>query len=85
MLSILGTAKGHSKDKKFSRAECALSLGRFCCGMLVELDHCQRGKSGMSNSRSLLSGVVAGAVIGCLLGLLAVVAIGGFIFWRRRR
>ncbi|NWR54484.1 PTPRJ phosphatase, partial [Bucorvus abyssinicus] len=30
-------------------------------------------------------GVVAGAVIGCLLGLLAVVAIGGFIFWRRRR
>lgn len=39
----------------------------------------------MSNSRSLLSGVVAGAVIGCLLGLLAVVAIGGFIFWRRRR
>ncbi|XP_061855991.1 receptor-type tyrosine-protein phosphatase eta isoform X2 [Colius striatus] len=30
-------------------------------------------------------GVVAGAVIGCLLALLAVVAIGGFIFWRRRR
>ncbi|XP_054027677.1 receptor-type tyrosine-protein phosphatase eta [Dryobates pubescens] len=30
-------------------------------------------------------GVVAGAVIGCLLGVFAVVAIGGFIFWRRRR
>ncbi|KFQ32742.1 Receptor-type tyrosine-protein phosphatase eta, partial [Merops nubicus] len=30
-------------------------------------------------------GVIAGAVIGCLLALLAVVAIGGFIFWRRRR
>ncbi|KAF1643194.1 Receptor-type tyrosine-protein phosphatase eta, partial [Eudyptes chrysocome] len=30
-------------------------------------------------------GVIAGAVIGCLLAILAVVAIGGFIFWRRRR
>ncbi|KFZ55492.1 Receptor-type tyrosine-protein phosphatase eta, partial [Antrostomus carolinensis] len=30
-------------------------------------------------------GVIAGAVIGCLLALVAVVAIGGFIFWRRRR
>ncbi|XP_021257118.1 receptor-type tyrosine-protein phosphatase eta isoform X3 [Numida meleagris] len=30
-------------------------------------------------------GVIAGAVIGCLLALLAVVAIGGYIFWRRRR
>ncbi|XP_064019310.1 receptor-type tyrosine-protein phosphatase eta isoform X2 [Pogoniulus pusillus] len=29
-------------------------------------------------------GVVAGAVIGCLLGVFAVAAIGGFIFWRRR-
>uniref|UniRef100_A0A663M5U4 Receptor-type tyrosine-protein phosphatase eta n=1 Tax=Athene cunicularia TaxID=194338 RepID=A0A663M5U4_ATHCN len=29
-------------------------------------------------------GVIAGAVIGCLLAILAVVAIGGFIFWRRR-
>ncbi|XP_056349685.1 receptor-type tyrosine-protein phosphatase eta-like isoform X1 [Oenanthe melanoleuca] len=30
-------------------------------------------------------GVVAGVVIGCLLAIFAVVAIGGFIFWRRRR
>ncbi|NXW65000.1 PTPRJ phosphatase, partial [Eurystomus gularis] len=30
-------------------------------------------------------GVIAGAVIGCLLAVLAVVAVGGFIFWRRRR
>ncbi|NXW42185.1 PTPRJ phosphatase, partial [Nyctiprogne leucopyga] len=30
-------------------------------------------------------GVIAGAVIGCLLAIVAVVAIGGFIFWRRRR
>ncbi|XP_054246540.1 receptor-type tyrosine-protein phosphatase eta, partial [Indicator indicator] len=30
-------------------------------------------------------GLIAGAVIGCLLGVFAVVAIGGFIFWRRRR
>ncbi|KAK2519727.1 Ptprj isoform A [Columba livia] len=30
-------------------------------------------------------GVIAGAVIGCLLAILAVVAIGGFIFWRRGR
>ncbi|NXO49477.1 PTPRJ phosphatase, partial [Aramus guarauna] len=30
-------------------------------------------------------GVIAGAVIGCLLALLAVAAIGSFIFWRRRR
>ncbi|XP_072194873.1 receptor-type tyrosine-protein phosphatase eta [Excalfactoria chinensis] len=30
-------------------------------------------------------GVIAGAVIGCLLAMLAVVAIGGYIFWRRRR
>ncbi|KAM7108363.1 receptor-type tyrosine-protein phosphatase eta isoform 3-T3 [Ciconia maguari] len=30
-------------------------------------------------------GVIAGAVIGCLLAILAVVTIGGFIFWRRRR
>ncbi|NWI65581.1 PTPRJ phosphatase, partial [Todus mexicanus] len=30
-------------------------------------------------------GVIGGAVVGCLLALLAVVAIGGFIFWRRRR
>ncbi|XP_040556490.1 receptor-type tyrosine-protein phosphatase eta isoform X3 [Gallus gallus] len=30
-------------------------------------------------------GVIAGAVIGCLLAILAVVAIGGYIFWRRRR
>lgn len=39
----------------------------------------------MTNSVSLLSGVIAGAVIGCLLAILAVVAIGGFIFWRRGR
>ncbi|XP_071665060.1 receptor-type tyrosine-protein phosphatase eta isoform X2 [Patagioenas fasciata] len=30
-------------------------------------------------------GVIAGAVIGCLLAILAVVTIGGFIFWRRGR
>ncbi|NXY86570.1 PTPRJ phosphatase, partial [Alcedo cyanopectus] len=30
-------------------------------------------------------GVIGGAVIGCLLAVLAVVAVGGFIFWRRRR
>ncbi|XP_010149631.1 PREDICTED: receptor-type tyrosine-protein phosphatase eta [Eurypyga helias] len=30
-------------------------------------------------------GVIAGAIIGSLLAILAVVAIGGFIFWRRRR
>ncbi|NWW76827.1 PTPRJ phosphatase, partial [Climacteris rufus] len=30
-------------------------------------------------------GVVAGVVIGCLLAIFAVVAIGGFIFWKRRR
>ncbi|NXI97651.1 PTPRJ phosphatase, partial [Psophia crepitans] len=30
-------------------------------------------------------GVIAGAVIGCLLAVLALVAIGAFIFWRRRR
>ncbi|NXI58874.1 PTPRJ phosphatase, partial [Chloroceryle aenea] len=30
-------------------------------------------------------GVIVGAVIGCLLAVLAVVTIGGFIFWRRRR
>ncbi|NXR17961.1 PTPRJ phosphatase, partial [Cinclus mexicanus] len=30
-------------------------------------------------------GVVAGVVIGCLLAIIAVVAVGGFIFWRRRR
>ncbi|POI32926.1 hypothetical protein CIB84_003322, partial [Bambusicola thoracicus] len=30
-------------------------------------------------------GVIAGAVIGCLLAILAVVAIAGYIFWRRRR
>ncbi|NXC85336.1 PTPRJ phosphatase, partial [Cercotrichas coryphoeus] len=30
-------------------------------------------------------GVVAGVVIGCLLAIFAVVAVGGFIFWRRRR
>ncbi|XP_040416105.1 receptor-type tyrosine-protein phosphatase eta isoform X9 [Cygnus olor] len=30
-------------------------------------------------------GVIAGAVIGCLLAILAVVAIGGYIFWTRRR
>ncbi|NXV71663.1 PTPRJ phosphatase, partial [Atlantisia rogersi] len=30
-------------------------------------------------------GVIAGAVIGCLFAILAVVAIVGFIFWRRRR
>uniref|UniRef100_A0A663EWS4 Receptor-type tyrosine-protein phosphatase eta n=1 Tax=Aquila chrysaetos chrysaetos TaxID=223781 RepID=A0A663EWS4_AQUCH len=30
-------------------------------------------------------GVIAGAVIGCLLAILAVVTIGGFIFWRKRR
>ncbi|XP_075611086.1 receptor-type tyrosine-protein phosphatase eta isoform X6 [Balearica regulorum gibbericeps] len=30
-------------------------------------------------------GVIAGAVIGCLLALLAIAAIGSFIFWRRRR
>ncbi|XP_027557612.1 receptor-type tyrosine-protein phosphatase eta [Neopelma chrysocephalum] len=30
-------------------------------------------------------GVIAGVVIGCLLAIFAVVAIGGFIFWRRRR
>ncbi|KAM6358633.1 receptor-type tyrosine-protein phosphatase eta isoform 1-T1 [Alca torda] len=30
-------------------------------------------------------GVITGAVIGCLLAILAVVTIGGFIFWRRRR
>ncbi|KFO96750.1 Receptor-type tyrosine-protein phosphatase eta, partial [Calypte anna] len=30
-------------------------------------------------------GVIAGALIGSLLAVLAVVAIGGFIFWRRKR
>ncbi|NWY58711.1 PTPRJ phosphatase, partial [Chionis minor] len=30
-------------------------------------------------------GVIAGVVVGCLLAILAVIAIGGFIFWRRRR
>ncbi|KFQ43897.1 Receptor-type tyrosine-protein phosphatase eta, partial [Nestor notabilis] len=30
-------------------------------------------------------GVIAGAIIGCLVAILAVVTIGGFIFWRRRR
>ncbi|KAM6115162.1 receptor-type tyrosine-protein phosphatase eta [Pterocles gutturalis] len=30
-------------------------------------------------------GVIAGAVIGCLLAILAVVTVGGFIFWRKRR
>ncbi|XP_068800955.1 receptor-type tyrosine-protein phosphatase eta isoform X2 [Struthio camelus] len=30
-------------------------------------------------------GLIAGAVIGCLLAILAVVAIGGYIFWKRRR
>ncbi|XP_027593033.2 receptor-type tyrosine-protein phosphatase eta [Pipra filicauda] len=30
-------------------------------------------------------GIIAGVVIGCLLAIFAVVAIGGFIFWRRRR
>uniref|UniRef100_A0A8C3EUH9 Receptor-type tyrosine-protein phosphatase eta n=1 Tax=Corvus moneduloides TaxID=1196302 RepID=A0A8C3EUH9_CORMO len=30
-------------------------------------------------------GVIAGVVIGCLLAIFAVVAVGGFIFWRRRR
>ncbi|NWH85819.1 PTPRJ phosphatase, partial [Aegithalos caudatus] len=30
-------------------------------------------------------GVIAGVVFGCLLAIFAVVAIGGFIFWRRRR
>ncbi|NXM74634.1 PTPRJ phosphatase, partial [Serilophus lunatus] len=30
-------------------------------------------------------GVIAGVVIGCLLAIIAVVAIVGFIFWRRRR
>ncbi|NXB98209.1 PTPRJ phosphatase, partial [Orthonyx spaldingii] len=30
-------------------------------------------------------GVIAGVAIGCLLAIFAVVAIGGFIFWRRRR
>ncbi|NXT77864.1 PTPRJ phosphatase, partial [Zapornia atra] len=30
-------------------------------------------------------GVIAGAVIGCLFAILAVVAVVGFIFWRRRR
>ncbi|XP_009944852.1 PREDICTED: receptor-type tyrosine-protein phosphatase eta-like, partial [Leptosomus discolor] len=30
-------------------------------------------------------GVIAGAVIGCLLAILAVVTVGGFIFWRRKR
>ncbi|NXR83556.1 PTPRJ phosphatase, partial [Pycnonotus jocosus] len=30
-------------------------------------------------------GVIAGVIIGCLLAIFAVVAIGGFIFWRRRR
>ncbi|NXP91042.1 PTPRJ phosphatase, partial [Passerina amoena] len=30
-------------------------------------------------------GVIAGVVIGCLLAILAVVAVVGFIFWRRRR
>ncbi|NXJ61143.1 PTPRJ phosphatase, partial [Rostratula benghalensis] len=30
-------------------------------------------------------GVIAGAVIGCLLAILAVVTIGGFLIWRRRR
>ncbi|XP_074950705.1 receptor-type tyrosine-protein phosphatase eta [Phalacrocorax aristotelis] len=30
-------------------------------------------------------GVIGGAVIGCLLAILAVVTIGGFIFWRRKR
>ncbi|NXM56046.1 PTPRJ phosphatase, partial [Illadopsis cleaveri] len=30
-------------------------------------------------------GVIAGVVIGCLLAIFAIVAVGGFIFWRRRR
>ncbi|KGL82815.1 Receptor-type tyrosine-protein phosphatase eta, partial [Tinamus guttatus] len=30
-------------------------------------------------------GLIAGAVIGCLLAILAVVAVGGYIFWKRRR
>ncbi|KFP77285.1 Receptor-type tyrosine-protein phosphatase eta, partial [Acanthisitta chloris] len=30
-------------------------------------------------------GVTAGVVIGCLLAILAVVTIGGFVLWRRRR
>ncbi|XP_032547130.1 receptor-type tyrosine-protein phosphatase eta isoform X3 [Chiroxiphia lanceolata] len=30
-------------------------------------------------------GIIAGVVIGCLLAIFAVVAVGGFIFWRRRR
>ncbi|NXP15935.1 PTPRJ phosphatase, partial [Thinocorus orbignyianus] len=30
-------------------------------------------------------GVIAGVVIGCLLAILAVVTLGGFLIWRRRR
>ncbi|NXB12966.1 PTPRJ phosphatase, partial [Cnemophilus loriae] len=30
-------------------------------------------------------GVIAGVVIGCLLAIFAVVAVGGFVLWRRRR
>ncbi|NWJ04966.1 PTPRJ phosphatase, partial [Crypturellus undulatus] len=30
-------------------------------------------------------GLIAGAVIGCLLAILAVVVVGGYIFWKRRR
>lgn len=30
-------------------------------------------------------GVICGAVFGCIFGALVIVAVGGFIFWRRRR
>ncbi|KAK7828895.1 hypothetical protein U0070_002125 [Myodes glareolus] len=30
-------------------------------------------------------GVICGAVFGCILGALAIVAVGGFIFWRKKR
>lgn len=30
-------------------------------------------------------GVICGAVFGCIFGALAIVAVGGFIFWRKKR
>ncbi|KAG8519561.1 Receptor-type tyrosine-protein phosphatase eta, partial [Galemys pyrenaicus] len=30
-------------------------------------------------------GVICGAVFGCILGALAIVSVGGFIFWRKKR
>lgn len=33
----------------------------------------------------LFSGVICGAVFGCIFGALVIVAVGGFIFWRKKR